>query len=239
VLAQSGLGSRREMEGLIAAGQVAVNGRPATIGQRIGPGDRVLVRGRPVRLTFGEPELRVLIYHKPAGEIVSRADPEGRPSVFDRLPPLKAGRWVAVGRLDFNTSGLLLFTNSGALADRLMHPRTEVEREYAVRVTGELAAAQIGQLLQGVQLEDGPARFDSIEEAGGAGTNRWYRVVLREGRNREVRRIFEALGLAVSRLIRVRYGAVALPPQLRQGRSRDLLPQELAALQSGLEHDAG
>jgi 23S rRNA pseudouridine2605 synthase len=226
------------MEALIAAGQVSVNGQPATIGQRVGPGDRVQMRGRLVKLSFGQSDTRVLIYHKPPGEIVSRADPEGRPSVFDHLPPLKGGRWIAVGRLDFNTSGLLLFTNSGVLAERLMHPRNEIEREYAVRVTGELSPEQMRQLLLSVQLEDGPAHFDSIEAGGGTGSNRWYRVVLHEGRNREVRRIFEALGLTVSRLMRVRYGPIALPPQLRQGQMRDLLPEELTTLQSGLGLEA-
>ena len=222
------------MEALIAAGMVTVNGQIAIIGQRVAPVDRVQVRGRPVRLSFGEAATRVLIYHKPPGEIVSRADPEGRASVFDHLPPIKGGRWIAVGRLDFNTSGLLLFTNSGELAEKLMHPRNQVEREYAVRVTGELSQEQRRQLVLNVELEDGPARFDSIESGGGTGSNRWYRVVLHEGRNREVRRIFESLGLTVSRLMRVRYGAIALPPQLRQGKLRDLLPEEIAALEAGI-----
>jgi 23S rRNA pseudouridine2605 synthase len=231
-MAQSGLGSRRDMEALIAAGLVTVNGEVATTGQRVGPADRIQVRGRPVRLSFGEAGTRVLVYHKPPGEIVSRADPEGRPSVFDHLPPIKGGRWIAVGRLDFNTSGLLLFTNSGELAEKLMHPRNEVEREYAVRVNGQLSQEQRKQLLLSVQLEDGPARFDSIETGGGTGTNRWYKVMLHEGRNREVRRIFESLGLTVSRLMRVRYGPISLPPQLRQGKLRDLSPQEIAALEA-------
>jgi 23S rRNA pseudouridine2605 synthase len=213
---------------------VTVNGEVAAIGQRVSPADRVLVRGRPVRLSFGDADTRVLIYHKPPGEIVSRADPEGRASVFDHLPPIKGGRWIAVGRLDFNTSGLLLFTNSGDLAEKLMHPRNEVEREYAVRVNGELTQEQRRQLVQSVELEDGPARFDSIETGGGSGTNRWYRVMLHEGRNREVRRIFESLGLTVSRLMRVRYGAIALPPQLRQGKLRDLKPEEIASLEAGI-----
>ena len=233
-LAQSGLGSRRDMEALIAAGFVSVNGEVAVIGQRVAPADRVQVRGRPVRLSFGETDTRVLIYHKPPGEIVSRADPEGRPSVFDHLPPIKGGRWIAVGRLDFNTSGLLLFTNSGTLAEKLMHPRNEVEREYAVRVTGELTQEQRRQLVLSVELDDGPARFDSIESGGGTGSNRWYRVVLHEGRNREVRRIFESLGLAVSRLMRVRYGPIALPPQLRQGKLRDLRQEDIAALDAAI-----
>lgn len=222
------------MEALIAAGLVTVNGEVATIGQRVAPTDRVQVRGRPVRLSFGDVDTRVLIYHKPPGEIVSRADPEGRASVFDHLPPIRGGRWIAVGRLDFNTSGLLLFTNSGDLAEKLMHPRNEVEREYAVRVNGELTQEQRRQLVLSVELDDGPARFDSIETGGGTGTNRWYRVMLHEGRNREVRRIFESLGLTVSRLMRVRYGPISLPPQLRQGKLRDLRPEEIGSLEAAL-----
>jgi len=233
VLADAGLGSRRELEEWIIAGRVSVNGLPAHVGQRIGPEDRVRVNGKPVALRFAARQPRVIMYHKPEGEIVSGDDPEGRPSVFGRLPKINAGRWVAVGRLDFNTSGLLLFTDSGELANRLMHPRYGLEREYAVRVIGALTDEQRDALLDGVPLEDGVACFDTLEDAGGEGLNRWYRVSLSEGRNREVRRLFEALGLTVSRLIRVRYGPVALPRDLARGQWRDVDAVVLEALLSG------
>lgn len=210
------------METLIAAGRITVNGRPATLGQRVGPEDRVARDGRPVRLAFATKAPRVLLYHKPAGELVTERDPEGRPTVFARLPRIRGGHWVAIGRLDFNTGGLLLFTDSGELANRLMHPRHEVEREYAVRIRGELSEAQIERLARGVQLDDGLARFDTIEPRGGQGSNRWYEVVLREGRNREVRRMFEALGVTVSRLMRVRFGPFVLPPRLKRGQWLEL-----------------
>lgn len=235
MLARSGQGSRREMEALIAAGRITVNGRPASLGQRVGPEDRVARDGRPIRLSFGVSLPRVLLYHKPAGEIVSARDPEGRPTVFDRLPRIRGGHWVAIGRLDYNTGGLLLFTDSGELANRLMHPRHEVEREYAVRVRGELTPAQLERLAGGVQLDDGGARFDSIEPRGGRGSNRWYEVVLREGRNREVRRMFEALGVTVSRLLRVRFGPFRLPPRLKRGQWLELEGAELRALVAALE----
>ena len=238
VLAQAGLGSRREMEAWIAAGRVQVNGEPAGIGQSIGPGDRVKVDGRLVTLHFSSRLPRVLLYHKPEGEIVSRHDPEGRPNVFAALPRLRGGRWVAVGRLDLNTSGLLLFTTSGALANQLMHPRSGLVREYAVRVLGELTIETQRQLLAGVELEDGPARFDSLQDAGGQGVNHWYRVSLQEGRNREVRRLFEAVGSTVSRLIRVRYGPFLLPPWLKRGQSRELDEAEVKRLMAGLAADA-
>ncbi len=218
------------MEALIAAGRVRVNGEPAHIGQRVRPGDQVKVDGRLVQLRFADALPRVLLYHKPAGEIVSADDPEGRPSVFDSLPSIKGGRWIAVGRLDFNTSGLLVFTTSGELADRLMHPRYGLEREYAVRVAGELTPAQMRELQTGIELEDGPARFEQISDEGGRGLNHWYRVVIKEGRNREVRRMFEAMGLTVSRLIRVRYGPLALPPGLKRGRHLELSRDEVQAL---------
>jgi 23S rRNA pseudouridine2605 synthase len=230
MLAQAGLGSRRELEDWIVAGRVSVNGKPAHVGQRIGPGDRIKVNGQLVQLRFAPRLPRVLLYHKPEGEIVSRDDPEGRPSVFDRLPRLKGGRWIAVGRLDFNTSGLLLFTTSGELANRLMHPRYGIEREYAVRLIGAIDDERRQRLLGGVELEDGPASLDSVEEAGGEGTNRWYHVTLGEGRNREVRRLFEAVGLAVSRLIRVRYGGISLPRRLRRGMWQDLPEAEVQTL---------
>ncbi len=223
------------MEALIAAGRITVNGRPATLGERVGPDDRVARDGHAIRLSFGASQPRVLLYHKPAGELVTARDPEGRPTVFDRLPRIRGGHWIAVGRLDFNTGGLLLFTDSGELANRLMHPRHEVEREYAVRVRGELSEAQLERLARGIQLDDGPARFDAIEPRGGRGSNRWYEVVLREGRNREVRRMFEALGVTVSRLMRVRFGPLALPPRLKRGQWQELDAADVRALVAALE----
>ncbi|WP_324599572.1 pseudouridine synthase [Accumulibacter sp.] len=222
LLANSGLGSRREMEDLIAAGRITVNGEPAQIGQSVSPGDRVKIGGKLVRLRSADRLPRVLLYHKPEGEIVSRNDPQHRPSVFTSLPRMAAGRWVAVGRLDFNTSGLLLLTTSGDLANRLMHPRYQLLREYAVRILGDLPDEARQRLLEGIELEDGLARFGSFQEAGGEGANRWYRVSLFEGRNREVRRMFEAVGVVVSRLIRVRYGPFVLPPGLKRGRVEEL-----------------
>jgi len=220
------------MEAAIAAGRVTVNGARAALGQRVRPGDRVALGGQPVRLRSESREPRVLLYHKPAGEIVTASDPKGRPTVFRNLPPLRGAHWIAVGRLDFNTGGLLLFTDSGELADRLMHPRSEIEREYAVRVRGELSRDQMGRLTRGVHLDDGPAKFDRIAPGGGTGSNRWYQVVLREGRNREVRRMFEALGVTVSRLMRVRFGPLMLPSYLRRGQWRILDPEEVRALLS-------
>jgi len=237
VLAEAGLGSRRDMEELIIAGRVSVNGEPAHIGQRILPTDTVRINGKPIQRKVTKRPPRVLVYHKPAGEIVSHDDPEGRPSVFDRLPPIKAGKWLAVGRLDFNTEGLLLFTTSGDLANRLMHPRYNIEREYAVRTLGELEEGMRQKLLAGVELDDGVAQFSRIADGGGDGVNRWYRVIIGEGRNREVRRMFEAIGLTVSRLIRTRYGAMTLPRGLKRGRWEELDEndvRELMAL-SGLE----
>lgn len=222
VLAQAGIGSRREMEALIADGRVQVNGETARVGQSVSPGDRVKVNGRLVNLHFSTRLPRVLLYHKPEGEIVSRDDPEGRPNVFTNLPRLRGGRWVAVGRLDLNTSGLMLFTTSGELANKLMHPGSQLLREYAVRILGELSVESQRQLLAGVMLEDGMAQFASLEDGGGQGANHWYRVTLYEGRNREVRRMFEAVGCKVSRLIRVRYGPFQLPPWLKRGQSREL-----------------
>ena len=222
LLAQSGIGSRREMEELILAGRVSVNGEIAQIGQSASPGDRVKVSGRLVNLRFANRLPRVILYHKPEGEIVSRDDPNHRPSVFNSLPRLSGARWVAVGRLDFNTSGLLLFTTSGELANRLRHPRYNLVREYAVRVLGELSAEARQRLLDGVELDDGVAQFSSFVEAGGEGANHWYRVSLFEGRNREVRRMFEAVGVTVSRLMRVRYGPFVLPPNLKRGQVQEL-----------------
>src|SRR5450830_1341169 len=222
VLAEAGLGSRRDMEDLIISGRVSVNGEPAHIGQRILPTDHVRINGKLIQRRVSKKPPRVLVYHKPAGEIVSHNDPDGRPSVFDRLPTMKAGKWLAVGRLDFNTEGLLLFTTSGDLANRLMHPRYGIDREYAVRTLGELEEGMRQKLLAGVELEDGMAQFSKIADGGGEGINKWYRVVIGEGRNREVRRMFEAIGLTVSRLIRTRYGAMVLPSGLKRGRWEEM-----------------
>jgi 23S rRNA pseudouridine2605 synthase len=230
VLAQAGVASRREIEEWVVAGRVSVNGLPASLGQKVGPGDRVKVNGKLVPLRFTQRSPRVLIYHKPEGEIVSRDDPEGRPTVFERLPLLRKGRWLAVGRLDFNTSGLLLFTNDGDLANKLMHPRYELEREYAVRILGELSEEHVKSLTEGIQLEDGPAKFNLLRDEGGEGANHWYRVTISEGRNREVRRMFEAVGLTVSRLMRVRYGSVELPARLKRGMWMEMPEAEACAL---------
>lgn len=222
VLADAGLGSRRDMEELIIAGRVSVNGEPAHIGQRILAADQVRINGKLLQRKVSKRPPRVLIYHKPAGEIVSMNDPEGRTSVFDHLPTMKSAKWIAVGRLDFNTEGLLLFTTSGDLANRLMHPRYGIDREYAVRTLGELDEAGRQKLLAGVELDDGLAQFTRIVDGGGEGVNKWYRVTIGEGRNREVRRMFEAVGLTVSRLIRTRYGSLMLPQTLRRGRWEEL-----------------
>jgi len=241
VLADAGLGSRRDMEELIVAGRVSVNGEPAHIGQRILPTDAVRINGKLIQRKVSKRPPRVLVYHKPSGEIVSHSDPEGRSSVFDRLPTMKAGKWLAVGRLDFNTEGLLLFTTSGDLANRLMHPRYNIEREYAVRTLGELEEGMRQKLLSGVELDDGPAQFSRIADGGGEGVNKWYRVTIGEGRNREVRRMFEAVGLTVSRLIRTRYGAMTLPQTLKRGRWEELEENAVRNLMAacGLEKQAG
>ncbi|PXX47498.1 pseudouridine synthase [Undibacterium pigrum] len=241
VLAEAGLGSRRDMEELIVAGRVSVNGEPAHIGQRILPTDQVRINGKPIMRKVSKKPPRVLIYHKPAGEIVSTNDPEGRASVFESLPSMKVGKWLAVGRLDYNTEGLLLFTTSGDLANRLMHPRYGIEREYAVRTLGELEEGMRQRLLAGVELEDGMAQFSKITDGGGEGVNKWYRVIIGEGRNREVRRMFEAVGLTVSRLIRTRYGAMTLPANLKRGRWEELEEDAVRALLklSGLEKAGG
>jgi len=231
LLAETGLGSRRTMESWIAAGRVQVNGRTASLGERVTRRDRIRVDGRPIRLErSGGLRVRVLRYHKPAGEVVSRSDPQGRPTVFHALPRLPGGRWVAVGRLDVATSGLLLFTNDGELAQRLMHPAAGLEREYAVRVFGKVSGDLIGRLLAGVELPDGRARFESVERAGGEGQNTWYHVTLKEGRYREVRRLWESQGLQVSRLTRVRYGPIRLPRRLRRGRWEPLAAGDVRAL---------
>lgn len=218
VLARAGHGSRREMEAWIAAGRVSIDGVIANLGDRIEADAKVRIDGRAVSLKSADDVIcRVLAYHKPEGEICSRKDPEGRPTVFDRLPKVRDSRWVAVGRLDINTSGLLLFTSDGELANRLMHPSNEVEREYAVRTFGEVPEAAVQRLRTGVMLEDGMAQFDAIKAAGGEGMNQWWHVCLREGRNREVRRLWESQEVQVSRLIRVRYGMVELPKSLPRG----------------------
>lgn len=237
VLAEAGLGSRRDMEELIIAGRVSVNGEPAHIGQRILPTDQVRINGKLIQRKVSTKPPRVLVYHKQAGEIVSSSDPEGRATVFDRLPVIKTAKWLAVGRLDFNTEGLLLFTTSGDLANRLMHPRYGIEREYAVRTLGELEEGMRQKLLSGVELDDGPANFNKIADGGGEGVNKWYRVTISEGRNREVRRMFEAVGLTVSRLIRTRYGALTLPSNLKRGRWEELDEHAVRNLMaaSGLE----
>lgn len=210
------------MEELIRGGKVLVNGKLASLGMRVSPEDLVKVGRRQVRFKLSARLPRVIVYHKPEGEIVSRDDPQGRPSVFDRLPAIRGGKWLAIGRLDYNTCGLLVFTTSGELANRFSHPRFEVEREYAVRILGELDEAQSRALLAGVPLEDGAARLDLLEPQGGAGRNRWYRVIVREGRNRLVRRLFEHLGLRVSRLMRTRFGIINMPPRLKRGQHLEL-----------------
>jgi 23S rRNA pseudouridine2605 synthase len=237
VLAEAGLGSRRDMEELIVAGRVSVNGEPAHIGQRILPTDQVRINGKPLQRRVSKKPPRVLVYHKPAGEIVSTSDPDGRPSVFDRLPTMKTGKWLAVGRLDFNTEGLLLFTTSGDIANRLMHPRYGIDREYAVRTLGELEEGMRQKLLAGVELDDGVAQFSKIADGGGEGVNKWYRVTIGEGRNREVRRMFEAIGLTVSRLIRTRYGSMTLPRGLKRGRWEELEENDVRSLMTMIGMD--
>lgn len=240
VLAQAGLGSRLEMEQMILEGRISVNNEPAHIGQRIQFGDQVKVNGKPIRVRIAPPPARVIAYHKPVGEVVTHDDPQNRPTVFRKLPRLLHGKWQSVGRLDLNTEGLLLFTSSGELANRLMHPRFGLEREYAVRVLGALSNEEKQKLLDGVRLEDGMAQFGSIEDGGGEGSNCWYRVTISEGRNREVRRLMESVGHAVSRLIRIRYGAMVLPRGLKRGAWMELDEQDIRALMraSGSEEPA-
>ena len=238
LLAQNGLGSRRAMEEWIREGKITVNGAIATIGARVQQSDVIRVGRKVIRWPSTSRVPRVLLYHKPEGEIVSHDDPEGRSSVFDQLPGLRGAKWLAVGRLDYNTSGLLIFTTSGELANRMMHPRFAVEREYAVRIVGVLTSAQIARLENGIELVDGVASFISVRDEGGEGTNHWYRIVLREGRNRVVRRMFEALGLTVSRLMRVRFGVVELPPRLKRGQVSALPAAEVKHLLAWLEENA-
>lgn len=231
VLARAGLGSRREIERWIAEGRVQINGVTAKLGDRIELSAKIKIDDKPVFLqATNQVKTRVLIYHKPVGEVCTRFDPEGRPTVFDHLPRLQGERWIMIGRLDLNTSGLLLFTNDGELAHRMLHPSYEIEREYAVRVLGKVDQVMIKRLLHGVELEDGHAAFVSIVDAGGEGANHWYHVVLKEGRNREARRLWESQGVTVSRLIRVRFGNVTLPRSLRFGKFTDLDPQAIEEL---------
>ena len=241
VLSRLGFGSRREIERWIEQGRVKINGEPCTLGDRASPGDWLHVDGRRIIVREDKPEkTRVIMYHKPEGQVCTRSDPEGRATVFDHLPKAGRARWVGIGRLDINTSGLLLFTTNGELANRLMHPSNEVEREYAVRVNGTVTQEMLRQLASGVTLEDGPARFDDIVDGGGEGYNHWYYVVIREGRNREVRRLWEAVGARVSRLIRVRYGNIILPKSLHKGRSKELDAEAISELAGsvGLELEA-
>lgn len=231
VLARAGLGSRREMETWITEGRIRVNRRTAQLGDRVSEEDDIQVNGR--RLSEQRRQIRlprIICYHKPAGEVCTRQDPEGRPTVFRSLPRLSTGRWINIGRLDVNTSGLLLFTTDGELANRLMHPSYGLEREYAVRVLGTVSEDMLQRLLKGVELEDGEARFESIVEAGGEGANHWYHVVLKEGRKREVRRLWESQGIQVSRLIRIRFGNISLPPTLRTGRTQGLTVSEVKGI---------
>jgi 23S rRNA pseudouridine2605 synthase len=231
VLANAGLASRRQIEAWISEGRISVNGQQAKLGDRISLEDKVRVDGRDIKLLKSTAKrLRVLLYHKPEGEICSRSDPEGRPTIFDHLPLLRNGRWVSVGRLDFNTSGVLLLTNDGELANRLMHPSAEIEREYAVRVQGEVTSSMISQIKKGVALEDGIAKFEQVIDAGGEGTNHWYHVLVKEGRNRLVRRLWESQGVKVSRLIRIRFGNIQLPRMLKRGKWTELSRDESSEL---------
>ena len=230
-LSRMGYGSRREIERWIEQGRVKINGKTCSPGDRVKPGDWVHVNGRRVIVRAEKPAAtRVIMYHKPEGQVCTRNDPEGRPTVFDHLPKAGRARWISIGRLDINTSGLLLFTTNGELANRLMHPSQAIEREYAVRVNGDVTRDAIRQLLTGVMLDDGPAHFDDIQDGGGEGRNRWYYVVIREGRKREVRRLWEAVGARVSRLIRVRYGNIVMPKSLRRGRTKALDAEQIGQL---------
>jgi 23S rRNA pseudouridine2605 synthase len=228
IMASTGVASRRESERWISEGRVSVNGKKATIGDRASEHDLIRVDGKPIKLTKRSDFKRLLIaYHKPEGEISTRKDPEGRPTIFDTLPKIRNARWLSIGRLDFNTSGLIFFTNDGELAHKLMHPSLEITRKYAVRVRGQVSEDMLQSLLDGVELEDGMARFETIEPAGGQRSNHWFHVTLKEGKNREVRRLWEAFDIQVSRLHRIQYGPFDLPRSLKQGRWKALTPQEL------------
>ena len=237
VLAQSGYGSRREIEKAITEERVKINNVIATLGQPVLSTDKIMFNGKIVHLREENILPRILIYHKPEGELVTENDPEGRPTVFEKLPRIKRSKWISIGRLDFNTSGLLIFTSYGELANRLMHPKYEIEREYSVRVLGELSEDVMSSLKEGIELGDGIAKFETLYFEGGEGANRWYRVTLKEGRNREVRRMFEAFGITVSRLIRVRFGEITLPSHLKRGMFLELKQNEVISLLkwSGLE----
>lgn len=240
ILANAGVGSRRQIEAWIQEGRITVNGRTATIGDRMTYHDKVCVDGREIKLIKTKNQKsRVLLYHKPEGEMCTRSDPEGRPTIFERLPLIRNSRWICVGRLDFNTSGLLLITNDGTLAHQLMHPSTEIEREYAVRIRGEVSPEALNKLKKGISLEDGQAHFDQIIDAGGSGSNHWYHVIVKEGRNRLVRRLWEALGFTVSRLIRIRFGSVYLPAGLKRGKFVELDPEAIAELSQYLSEHKG
>lgn len=231
LLAQAGWGSRRALEARIAAGEIRINGRTAQLGDKAGPGDELVAGG--VHYTVAEapaPATRVIMLNKPEGVVCTRTDPDGRPTVFDHLPPLKDGRWIAIGRLDLNTSGLLLLTTDGELANTMMHPSGGVDREYACRIQGTVDDEALARLKAGIELEDGPARFTDVAAAGGSGANRWYHATLMEGRKREVRRLWEAVGVRISRLKRVRYGAVFLPSRLKVGRFEELPPADVRVL---------
>jgi len=231
MLAHAGIGSRRQIETWIQEGRITVNAKTALIGQRMTQHDKVCIDGREIKLTHHRQlKSRVLLYHKPEGELCTRNDPEGRPTIFESLPIIRNSRWISVGRLDFNTSGLLLITNDGELANKLMHPSSEIEREYAVRVRGQVSPETLSKLKKGLKLEDGLAHFDQIIDAGGQGSNHWYHVIVKEGRNRLVRRLWEALGYTVSRLIRIRFGTIYLPSGLRRGKHIELSEEEIAEL---------
>jgi 23S rRNA pseudouridine2605 synthase len=229
VLAGLGLGSRRHIEAMIADGRIQVDGQVAHLGQRIEGHEAILVDNQVITASPIS-STQLLIYHKPEGLVCTRSDEEGRPTVFEDLPPCSEGRWIMVGRLDLNTTGLLLFTNDGEFAHRLMHPSHELEREYAVRIYGSVEASMLTRLKKGVLLEDGEAHFDAITDAGGEGSNHWYHVMLKRGRNREVRRLWESQGVTVSRLIRIRYGAISLPSTLAPGKSRMATAQEIQSM---------
>jgi 23S rRNA pseudouridine2605 synthase len=231
ILAHAGLGSRRQIEQLIQSDRIVVNGKLAKLGDRITYQDQVIIDGREIKLIKSQQQKpRVLLYYKPEGEMCTRSDPEGRPTVFDNLPYIRHNRWISIGRLDFNTSGLLLFTNNGELANQLMHPSAQIEREYAVRIRGEVSDQTLTRLKKGVKLEDGIANFQQIIPAGGSNSNYWYHVIVTEGRNRVVRRLWESQGLTVSRLMRIRFGAIALPKGLNRGRYIELEEDEIEEL---------
>lgn len=231
VLANAGLASRRQIENWLREGRISVNGQMAKLGDRVISHDKIRVDGREIKLIKSESQkTRVLLYHKPEGEICSRRDPENRPTIFDHLPLLRNGRWISVGRLDFNTSGVLLLTNDGELAHKLMHPSQEIEREYAVRIQGQVSPQMLDTLKKGVLIDNEPAHFDSITDAGGEGSNHWYHVLVKEGRNRIVRKLWESQGLKVSRLIRIRFGIILLPRSLRRGKWMELERDMVSAL---------